>query len=314
MINVAQVYVGVDVSKKHLDICLKPNDKSFRVTNDEHGLHKMMKKLSTYEIEQVVCEASGGYEKKMVQFLTQKQIFVWCVEPKRIKAYIQSEGIKVKTDSVDARMIAKFASEKQCNHPQYVRSASEIILQDYVICRSQIVQIVAAEKTRLEMVTNPNCRTIIRETIRFLEKQIESIEKDMRHVVQNDPALKERVEIAQSMPGVGFITAATLLATLPELGSLGSKEIAALAGVAPYQHQSGKFERRARIKSGRPLPRKALYMAALTAVSCNIIMKEFYQRLKAAGKKSKVGLVAVMRKIIVALNAMLRAKEMWKSA
>jgi transposase len=314
MMNVSQIFIGVDVSKNHLDVHIHSHKKGFRVANDALGIRKIITKLSKYNVGKIVCEASGGYEKKFVQMATQKGLNVWRVQPNRVKSFIASDGIKAKTDAIDARMLAKFAAEKECAYTPHLMSPVEGKLHEYTTCRAQLVQTAAAEKTKLAMITELDCRDAVKDIIDFIENKVKEIDKAIEALMKQDDRIKHRIEIAQSIPGIGKITANAIIAAMPELGSMNCKQVAALAGVAPYQNQSGKFERRAYIKAGRSAPRRAMYMAALTAISCNKIMKEFYERLISLGKAPKVALIAVMRKMFVILNAMLRDKVMWKEA
>jgi len=312
MNTLPKVHVGVDISKAYMDIFLHPYAKSLRIKNSEQGLAELLGVLAEFDVVQVVCESSGGYQKLLLSTLKKAGYSTWEVDPKRIKSFIESEGVKVKTDKNDAKMIALFSSQKTRPYAVFQPSESTIKLRSLIHRRVQLVEMLSSEKKRLKQATTKEEKASIKKLAEYMKTMIESIDQAISEIVETDQELREKYNIITSIPGVGKVTASTILAELPECGKLDSKQIAALSGVAPYTRQSGIYIGRAIILGGRALPRKALYMAALTASNCNARFKEFYQRLIKAGKPAKVALVAVMRKLVVIINAMVRKQETWK--
>lgn len=312
--KIAKLFVGVDVAKDDLDICFLPINKNFRVKNNESGLEKLSKELSKYDVERILCEASGGYEGLLVQTLSRFGYSVWRIEPKRIKHFIASEGIKAKTDKIDAAMIASFAQQKQLTELTRIKPTTENDeqLRALVKRKEELTLMVAKEKTRLDHPQQHLCRQKIKDLIEFINKQIKIIEKEIATLIQNDDDWSHKATILTSVPGIGNATAATLITHISELGVVTNKQAAAILGVVPYTIQSGKHTKESRVKEGRSAPCRAIYMAALSAIQYNQDMKTFYQRLVSAGKKRKVALVAVMRKLIILVNILIRENRLWK--
>lgn len=313
MTNLIKVYVGVDVSKRHLDIYIHPIEQAFQVENNAVGFAKIKKSLSQFCVEQIVCESSGGYEQAMLKMLAKHGYRTWCVDPNRVKGFIASEGIKFKTDANDAKMIALFASQKKCNYQKSHVPEEVKTLQIFVKRRTQLIAMASDEKKRLQQFDDKIYKTSINRIITMIEKEIGEIQEKIDQLTKDDDTLNQKKKIMESVPGIGSVTTNALLAQVPELGSLTGKQIAALVGVAPYTKQSGIYVGRSTIYGGRAEPRHALYMAALSAARSHSIFKIFYDRLIAAGKKPKVAITAVMRKIIVCVNAMLAKGELWKT-
>jgi len=310
--RLTKIYVGVDISKKWLDIHCNPTGKTMHISNDVEGIANLLQELSGYDVMQVVFESSGGYEFFLHQMLDKAGYNTWQVDPSRVKAFRISEGIKVKTDAYDAKILSLFAANKKRTYKP--KKASEKMNKLYALIkrRADLTTIAANEKKRLNHPQQQYCREIIKKHIAFIKKQIEAVDKEINEIIDKDNELKRRKEAITSIPGVGDTTAASLIASIPELGTVKNNQISALLGVAPYQHQSGRYVGIAHIRGGRFAPRQMIYMAALTASRCNEIFAAFYKRLLAVGKKPKVALVAVMRKIIITLNAMIRRNELWK--
>lgn len=313
---VAKVFVGVDISKKYLDLYLYPIDKVLHIENSEEGMKLLLSELSVHkeQIQTIVCEATGGYETLMLRTLKSAGYKTWKVEPKRIKAFIASEGIKSKTDKGDAKMIALFASQKICSYESIERSEHENYLNELCKRRADMKKNIVCEKLRLEHEQNPFCKKLIEKHIRYMEKQVEVIEKEMDSIVAADEKMQQKVDLVASVPGVGKITALALVIGLPELGNIENRQIAALVGVAPFTRESGMHKGQARTSAGRQQVRQALYMAALAAISHNNTLKAFFKQLKGKGKRGMVALVAVMRKLIVIINAMIRDNQQWKES
>ncbi|MFH1000538.1 MAG: IS110 family transposase [Bacteroidota bacterium] len=311
MINLPKVYVGVDVSKGYLDIYIYPTEKAFKVKNDTEGIKQLKKTLSQYCIEQVVCESSGGYEHNMLKTLAKCGYKTWLVDPKRIKGFIISEGIKVKTDSIDAKMIALFASQKKCAYEKPIKFEASSELQILVKRRRELVAIAADEKKRLQQCDDLFYQKSIKTIVIILKKEIDKLEKKIDSLTDDNDDLRRKKAIIKSVPGIGSITANALLADVHELGTITGKEVSALIGVAPYTRQSGTYIGKSYISGGRSYPRHALYMAALSTLNRPKGFGIFYKKLIDIGKAPKVAIVAVMRKMIVCINALLKKNELW---
>ena len=308
-----QVYVGVDISKNFFDVHVYPLEKAFRCTNNAKGMKKFLEELAIYDVKQVVCEASGGYESLMIKDLTKENYSTWIVEPKRIRAFIISEGINVKTDKIDACMIALLASQKRSKYESMHRSDTEEHLFALSQRRQDLVAIVTQDKNRLSHPKEVYCREKISELIAFLEDQIAQIDAEAAELIARSDSLQNKAAIIESVPGVGQVTTLALISGMPELGSLSSKQVASLLGVAPVIRQSGNSRGTAAIKGGRSFLRSIVYMAALSAIRFNPPLRAFYLRLRDAGKKPKVAIVAVMRKLIIIFNSMVKKGEVWRS-
>lgn len=314
MDTITKNFVGVDVSKNWLDVHIHPKNQSIKVDNTQIGLDELLQILSNSNINQIVCESSGGYENLLVNVCTNAGYNVWRVDPKRIKAFIVSEGIKAKTDKIDAKMIARFAAQKQYVYIQNKRSSNDEKIRALVRRKADLTEISSIEKKRLKGPTGQFCNDRIEAHLNFISQDIEELENEIQFLIKQDDALSKKNEILQSIPGVGKTTAAALIADMPELGTIDNKKAAALLGVVPYTKQSGMYKGNEVISGGRSAPRKALYMAALTATRYNKSMKDFYSKLRERGKKPKVAVVAVMNKLIVTANAMLRKNEKWATS
>jgi transposase len=314
MVTLSQVDVGVDISKRHIDVCLYQTGKEVHIPNSTEGLTKLTKVLAQYQVRQIVCEATGGYESLMCKTLRALNYKVWRVQPLRIKAFIASEGIKAKTDKIDAKMIALFASQKKCAYDEHFRSENNEKLKNLVALKSSITASAAEIKTQLQQVSDPDCVQLLTQNLKFLEKQGTKLTVQIEQVIADDQDMSNKAKIMTSIPGIGDGTASTMLALLPELGTVNNKVAAALVGVAPYTRQSGSFKGQAKISGGRAPLRSILYMAALTAIKYNSKLAQFYQRLIASGKVFKVAIVAVMRKLVIYLNTLVKKGELWNSA
>lgn len=312
--NLTKIFVGVDVSKNNLDVFLRPVGQHFRLKNNIEGIEELLNHLSKYTVGRIVCEASGGYESLVTSALSRANYKIWLMEPKRIKSFIASEGIKAKTDKIDARMLALFAEQKELPEEMCVKTATtnEELLQALVKRREVIVKMVAQEKTRLDHPQSILCKDDIESLIAHLANKIENIDEKIQNIINGDSKMLDKQKIITSIPGAGKVLSATLIATMPELGKIENKSIAALIGVVPYTNESGNFKKQATIREGRPIPRKALYMPTLSAIRCNQDFKKFYNRLLSNGKKPKVAIVAVMRKFIIVANTLVAENRMWE--
>lgn len=311
MNNVSQIFVGIDVAKDFLDIHLNPVERSFRVTNNNKGVRQLCKVIADYEVKQIACESTGGYEYLLRKTLSEHNYDLWIVDPRRMRAFINSEGIKAKTDKIDAQMIALFASQKKPTYQAFRTSVDEDHVSALCHRRTSLIIMLGEEENRLQHPQQIFCRKEIQKHVTFLKKQIKAIELNINGIIKKNDKLSSKARIIESVPGLGRINAVTLMTEMPELGHISDKQAAALLGVAPIIKQSGPSKGTAIIKGGRFYARQVFYMAILSAVRFNPKIKEFYARLKAAGKRSKVALIACMRKLICILNHMITEGKTW---
>jgi transposase len=301
-------FVGIDVSQEYLDVAVSGQKRVLRVTNDEAGLQSLMCQLQEKEPELIVMEASGGYERRTASMLLAAGLPVAVVNPRQARDFARSLGQLAKTDAIDARVLARFAEVLKPAPSRLSEEAAEQ-LRELELRRRQVVEMIVAERNRLR--TAPRTADRIQEHLRWLEDEAKRTEKEIEGLIKSDPGLAAKAAILQSVPGVGPAVSATLLGSLPELGLLNRKEIAALVGVAPLNWDSGKLRGKRAIWGGRAHVRCVLYMAALVASRRNPVIRALYERLCAAGKPKKVALVAAMRKLLITLNSMLRSRTQW---
>jgi transposase len=303
-------FVGIDVSKDTLDASVYPTQDSFRVPNSPDGLDELMKRLKPIESRLIVFEATGGYETLAVSSLAAAGLPVVVVNARQVRDFAKSIGQLAKTDSIDASVIARFASAVRPELRPLKDSPSQE-LTGLVTRRRQIVDMIVAETNRLKAATRRNRRDI-QTHIRWLQKRLKQVDDEIQRDIKNSPLWRTTDHILQSAPGIGPVSSAMLISCLPELGQLDHKKIACLTGVAPLNRDSGKYKGRRTIWGGRAQVRAVLYMSALSAIRSNPIIRQFYQRLREAGKCFKVAIVACMRKLLVILNAMVRNQTMWR--
>lgn len=306
-----KVFVGVDVSKDTLDLHIDSLDIKLHIANSESGFKDILTWLSKHSVAQIVCEATGGYELAMARVLQKAGYIVWIAEPSLIKNFIKSKGIKFKTDAHDARMIALFAANNERSYQAHNPSEHELELAALVKIRTDFAGILLMEKNRLQHPKQIYGKDALRNHIAYLEKAIKHVEKDIDALLSKNEKLSKRVAALESIPGIGRVTAAAVVAMVPECGSLTDKQVSAIFGVAPYAQQSGRSSWAYYIKGGRFEPRRKLYMAALVAVRFNPQLRAFYNQLIARGKRAKVALVAAMRKLAVIINAILKNGTLW---
>jgi transposase len=304
-----QVVVGIDVGKEKLDVRLNGEKKGRIWANDEAGREKLSEWVIEQEAHLVVVEASGGYEAALVSELVERDQAVALVNPTRVRAFAKAEGVLAKTDQIDAGVIARFGAVLK-PEPQARRTQAQLELNQWVTRRRQLVCMLTAEKNRLQTAPGAIRANIVRH-IEWMQAEIESLEQQINQAIADDPTWRETARRMETVPGVGSVTAATLLADLPELGQLNRQKIAALVGVAPFNHDSGKQRGKRRIFGGRNSVRAVLYMATLSGIRHNPVIRSFYQRLLAKGKVKKVALTACMRKLLVILNTMIKSGQDW---
>lgn len=302
-------WVGIDVAKGKVDVAILPamERKSFETT--EKGLDQLVQLLMDQRPELVVLEATGGYELPVVRALTSAEMPVVVINPRQVRDFAKAKGILAKTDSLDAAVLAMFAETIQ---PKIrpLPNEMEQVLKESMTRRRQLVDMIAMEKTRLDK-ANKAVRKHISKHIEWLEKSLADLDKHIDDQIKKSPNWREKDDLLQSVPGVGPVLARTLLSNLPELGVLNRKQIAALVGVAPMNHDSGRFRGKRSIRGGRGHVRAVLYMAVLSAVRFNPAIKKLYDRLIKAGKLAKCAHTACMRKLLTILNAMVKHGRSW---
>ena len=302
-VSIQTVYVGVDVSSETLQVRLMEKDLSF--SNDTKGIKKLIKILSTVSNVCVVCEATGGYETLLKNALQKASIALCIMPPHRTHAFSKAMGQKAKTDEEDAKMLALFG-EKFTPDPALPLNSEEEQLKALGRIRLQVMKSYVAAKLRLKKWLDSYSKHFLNQTIKFLSKQLEQIDQKMRELIEKVPSLKNKADRLLQIQGVGFITAAAMLAYIPELGTLDDRSITSLSGLAPRNRDSGKYVGKRFIGGGRSQVRYSLYMSAITAVIYNPVLKTYYERLVQRGKNKKVALVAVMRKLIILMNRVLK--------
>ena len=310
------MFVGIDVSKDVLDVATRAGEVSpFQVRRDEAGLHELVQRLKRAEtkVKLIVLEATGGIERDVVASLAAVELPVAVVNPRCVRDFARSLGKLAKTDRIDAAVLAHYAEVVEPAAPPIPDALSREV-EALLTRRRQVIQTLVSERNRrsgllLQRVTGPGKRVMesLERSIKWLEKELASLDDDLDHTIKNSALWREKDDLLQSVKGVGPIVSRTLLGYLPELGRLNRKQIASLAGLAPYNNDSGaRFGKRS-IWGGRAEVRSVLYMAAVTAIRWNDVLGAFYRRLVDAGKPKKVALTAVMRKLLIRLNAMMRS-------
>lgn len=309
----SEVFIGVDVSKDRLDVHVLPAGTAFAVARTPAGLSALIEEIRPYAPYLVALEATGGLESVVVATLAGAGIPVVAINPRQIRDFARATGKLAKTDALDAAAIARFA-EAVRPEPRAVPSEDAKALSELVTRRRQVIEMTVAERNRRRLVVAKPVLKSIDRIIAALEKQLADLDRDIAQRVRETPAWREKEVLLKSVPGVGDQTARILIAALPELGTLGRRQIAALVGVAPINRDSGQWRGRRAIAGGRTEVRSALYMAALVGVRFNPVLKAYYVRLRQAGKLPKVAIVAAMRKLLTILNAMLKTKTAWAGA
>jgi len=310
MTNVSYTFnIGIDISKKKLDVSFSDN-KTACYDNDLNGFKQLLKQISDKGRTRVAMEATGGYERSLVQFLQEKGIAVSVVNAKRVRDYAKALGKLAKTDKIDSHVIRLFTETINPNVTEQL-SESQQSLDSLTSRRNQLVKQRAIEKQHLETVINKETKRSINRTIKFLDKEIGIIEEKINKLIDLDSNLKEKVNRLTTIKGIGPVVAVTIVSDIPELGALSNKEISALVGVAPFCRDSGGMRGKRTIWGGRSQVRSVLYIATLSAVKYNPAIKVFYERLVNKGKPKKTALVACMRKLIIVVNSMIRNNMEW---
>jgi transposase len=299
------IFVGVDVSKARLDVFISQGEQVLAFANDDLGQQAMVDCLNPLALTQVVVEATGGLQRALVAKLVAAALPVVVVNPRQVRDFAKSLGQLAKTDRVDARILALFG-ERIRPAIRELPSPETQALADQLARRTQLVEMLTMEKNRLKQAQNGAVRKNIKKHIEWLERQLRANESGLREAVEGSSAWQAKRDLLGEVKGVGEITSLSMIGLLPELGTLDRKQIVALVGVAPFARDSGTLRGRRTVWGGRAAVRSVLYMATLTAVRWNPVLRAFYTRLRAAGKLKKVAIVACMRKLLTILNAMVR--------
>jgi transposase len=305
--------VGIDVSKDRLDVHVQPSGECFCVVRNAEGLDALIAKITPLSVSAVAVEATGGFEAVVAASLGAAGLPVIVVNPAQVRAFAQALGKRAKTDPIDAAVIARFVTATK---PEIrpLPDAETQLLANLVARRRQIIQMIVAERQRERQLPSPQLKKSAARLIKALERELNVLDEGIDESVRSSPVWRDKEDLLKSVPGVGNVTARTLLAELPELGALSRRQIASLAGLAPWTRQSGKWKGRSFTGGGRTAARTGLFMAALVAARHNPVLKVFHQRLIAAGKPKIVAIVAVARKLLTILNAILRDQTPWQTA
>jgi len=302
-------FIGIDVSKDQLEVAVRPTNEQMSFSNEDDGVDQLIQRLQQLQPDLIVMEATGSYHQLVLGRLLASGLAAIAINPRQARDFARAIGRLAKTDSIDANVLAEFADRIR---PEIRRVADEATQQLDAICtrRRQLVAMIAAEKNRHH--SGPaTIRAQIKKHIVWLEKQIQELEDDLDKLIRSTPAWREKDDLLRSCKGIGPTTSHTMLACLPELGSLSRHQIAALVGVAPFNSDTGKHRGQRHIQGGRLDVRCILYMATLAAIRSNSVIRAFHQKLIAAGKPKKVAITACMRKLLTILNAMVRSNTRW---
>jgi transposase len=307
------IFVGIDVSKDWLDVHVRPGGEAFAVARNGKGLEELVERLRALAPRLIAVEATGGFETIVAAAVGGAGLPLVVVNPAQVRHFANAIGKRAKTDPIDAAVIALF-TEAVKPELRPLPDEAQRLLAELVGRRRQIIEMLVAERQREKRAANARVRKSLARHIKVLEKELPEIDGDIGTLVRGSPVWREKEDLLVSFPGVGDKLARTVLAELPELGDLTRREIASLVGVAPYTRQSGHWKGKSMIGGGRPAARAAIFLAALVASRHNPVLKVFHQRLRAAGKPKMVALIAVARKLLTILNAMLRDKQKWQNA
>jgi transposase len=307
--EVSLIFVGIDVSKAQLDVAIRPTGEKQSFANDKLGIKALVKRLAKIGPTLIVLEATGGYERQVTRALVSADLPAVVVNPRQVRDFAKATGQLAKTDSIDAGVLAHFA---EVIRPKLrpLPDAVTVELRALTSRRRQILEMIAAENNRLEMTSKAVSKRIDAH-VRWLKQDLERANQELDRAIEQSPIWKENEDVLRSAKGIGPVTSRTLLAELPELGTLNRKQISSLVGLAPFNRDSGSLKGRRSIWGGRAPVRCALYMATLVATRRNSVIRDFYNRLIAKGKLFKVALVACMRKLLTILNSMIKHKTRW---
>lgn len=310
MTKVKEIVIGIDVGKTWLDIAIYEGEEVLKVRNDADGIVQLLAFLQTHEPELIVMEATGGYEREANDAMKTVGYQVAVVNPTRVRALAKATGKLAKTDTIDAQLIAEYGFRIR-PEPQSIKDEAEMKLSALVSRREQLVCMRSAEQNRLDTI-HSSMRADVKEHIEWMNAQIGIIEDEIKQLMDSVQTCKKKAKHLDSIPGVGFITSITVVVDMSELGLLNRQQIASLGGVAPFNRDSGQKRGKRRIFGGRSGVRRVLYMACLSAIRYNPVIREFYTSLIARGKMFKVAITACMRKLLTIMNALIRDDVDWK--
>jgi transposase len=305
-------FVGIDVSKEHLDVHVIPSNQSRRFVYEDPELNDLVQWLVQLQPQTIVVEASGGYEQRLVAVLLSRQLPISVINPQRARHFAKATGQLAKTDAIDAAVLAHFGQVLQPKTEHLSDEATEEF-KALLDRRKQVVDMIVAEKNRLAL-ARKGVRGDILKHISWLEKRLSDLDADLNQGIQSSPTWKAKDKMLQSVPGIGRIGSFYILTHLPELGLFDRRQMAALVGVAPIACDSGRFRGKRSIQGGRSSVRSALYMCTLVATRHNPVIRDFYKKLLLAGKPKMLALVACMRKLLTIINAMLKNNRPWSLA
>lgn len=309
----APSFVGIDVSKDRLDVHILPAGRTFTTRRDGNGVEQLVGELRQLAPVLIVLEATGGFEATVAAALAGARLRIAVVNPRQIRDFARATGRLAKTDALDAQVIALFA-ERIRPDARPLADADSQALAELVARRRQVVEMIGMESNRLHQARNPRVQSMLRATLKTLKDQLAELDRDIDGTVRRSPIWRAADGLLTSVPGVGDVTAHTLIADLPELGQLDRRRIAALVGVAPINRDSGQMRGKRTISGGRSDVRSALYMATLSAIRWNPVISKHYQSLVERGRPKKVALIACMRRLLSILNAIVRTKTPWQCA
>jgi transposase len=308
-------YIGIDVSKQQLDVDWLGKPLGF--TNDNVGITKLIERLQLLipqeQLALILCEASGGYEQKIVRACHKVNLPIHVVHANKIRYFAKSQGIKAKTDQIDAKVISAYGSERKPEADHFFLNENTDKIRELLKRREQLLADKKRENSRLDKIDSPDIKELVESHIEWLNGSLKKLE-DILSQLQKSDDVKESHTLLKSIPGIGSLLASYFMAYLPELGKLSHKAIAALVGVAPFNHDSGTHQGKRFIQGGRSVLRQMLYMAAMTSITWNADLKTFYERLRTNGKPGKIALVAVMRKLLSMANSVMLRKSPWQKS
>ena len=308
-----RVYAGIDVSKEKLDVHIRPGDKRASVPYTAAGLRRVAKLMKRAGVSLAVMEATGKLEERAAEALEEAGVSVAVVNPGRVRDFARASGQLAKTDEIDAGVIAHFA-EAIKPQPRTPPTEAQKELGGLTDRRREVVGMITAERNRLARASTPAGIKRLNKHIKWLERELKDVEEEVREATEGNPEMESKKGLLRSVPGVGEVTATTLIADLPELGQVSNKEIASLAGLAPFNRDSGLMRGRRTVYGGRAVVRTVIYMAALSAIRTQRHLSDFYNRLVLSGKPKKVALTAAARKLLIMLNSVIRRGTPWQPA
>ena len=311
MATSSETYVGIDVAKERLDVAVLGERQGKQVSNTKDGIAQLLEQMQALQPELIVVEATGGYQRAVVDVLFHAGLAVAVVNPARVRQFARASGLLAKTDKLDAQVLAEFGRKMQPKRYEG-KSEAEKQLSALLVRRKQLEEMLKAEQNRLRTIS-PSLRGSVERIIALLKEEKKRLEEQIQEFLKEQKAWQEQAQILSSAPGVGMVTTATLLADLPELGKMDRKKIAALVGVAPMNYDSGKRRGYRKTKGGRTDVRSVLYMSTLVATRYNPVIQSQYQQMLKRGKLKKVALTACMRKFLTILNAMMRDQQPFRA-